>query len=123
MKFVVIAGTFLITASLLIGGLYYPDSPLMWLASTTISFAVIRGIILALLGVLLVVRPPRPLYLRALIGAVAAALGATVVWLTATYMIQPIDTVVFIEVAIVFGIEALEVHATRHHTGLRGANA
>lgn len=123
MKYVVIAGTFLITASLLIGGLYYPNSPLMWLASTTTSFAVIRGAILVLLGVLLIVRPPRPVYVRAIIGAAATALLVSAVWFTATYMIQPIDTVVFIEVAIIFGIEALETRLPRRVTALRGAQA
>lgn len=123
MKYVVIAGTFLITASLLIGGVYYPNSPLMWLASTSTSFAVIRGAILVLLGALLVVRPPRPLYLRAIIGAAATALLVSALWFTTTYMIQPIDTVVFVEVAIVFGIEALEVRAPQRTTIARRATA
>lgn len=108
MKRVVIVGTFLITASLLVGGLYYPDSPLMWLASTSTGFAVLRSAALIWLAVLLVTHPPRPFYLRALLGAGAVGLLATVIWLTKTYVMQPIDTVVFVEIAIISGIEALE---------------
>lgn len=108
MKRVVIVGTFLITASLLVGGLYYPDSPLMWLASTSTGFAVLRAIALVWLAVLLVTHPPRPAYLRMLLGAGAVGLLGASLWLTKTYVMQPIDTVVFIELAIISGIEALE---------------
>lgn len=108
MKRLLILGTFLITASLLVGGLYFPNAAPMWLASTSEGFAVIRGGILILLGALLWIEPPRPLYLRIVTGATAVALMATVLWMTAVYMLQPIDTVVLVEVAIVFGIEALE---------------
>lgn len=123
MKQVVIVGTFLITASLLVGGLYYPDSPMMWLASTSTGFAIIRAAVLVLLGTLLWVEPPRPFYIRAIIGGAAAALLVTVIWLTQNYTLEPIDTVVFIEVAIVFGIEALEAGLPRRAAPRRGVLA
>lgn len=108
MKKITIVGTLLITASLFVGGIYFPDAPLMWLASTSIWFELLRAAMMAALVTLLIVEPPRPKTLRYAIGGIAAGLFAITIALSQYYIIQPIDTMVLIEVALVLGIEALE---------------
>lgn len=108
MKKTLIVGTILLTASLLIGGVYHPNFPLMWLAGTSIEIQAIRAGLIVILGVLLFSNPPRMLYFRFAIAAVAAVLSIATVELLVTYQINLIDAVVFMEIAVIFGIEALE---------------
>lgn len=109
MKKLLIVGTMLLVSALFIGTLYFPNAPLMWLAGTSIGYEVLRGVAIVLLGTLLFSNPPRALYIRYTIGASAAVLGIATTVLAVTYAIQLIDTIVFMEVAVIFGIEALEL--------------
>lgn len=109
MKKTLIVGTILLTTALLVSGTYFPNSPVMWLAGTSIGFEIIRAGLIVILAVLLFSHPPRALYLRYIIGAVAAALGVATVTLVLNYTINLFDMIIFIETAIIFGIEALEI--------------
>lgn len=111
MKKTLIGATILLTAALLLGGIYYPNSPLMWLAGTSIIYAVLRAILIIILGVLLFSNPPRAYLFRYGIGLVAVVLGVATAVCALTYKINIVDAVVFIEIAIIFGIEALEAPA------------
>jgi len=113
MKETLIIGTMLFTAVLLFGGIYFPNSPLMWLASTSLWFEIIRAGLIVMLGILLFSKPPRALYLRCAFGAIALVLGIVTVMFLVTYKINLIDAVVFIEIAVIFCLEALE--ATEEH--------
>lgn len=108
MKKSLILGTILLTSALLIGGVYFPNYPLMWLAGTSMSFEVVRAVLIVLLGILLFSNPPRALMFRYLIGGMAVSLIVVIGILTATYKINVIDIIVFSEIAVIFGIEALE---------------
>lgn len=108
MKQVLIITTTLLIGAMLFDGVYYPDSPLMWLASTAIIYAFIRlGLMVILLG-LLAFRPPRSLQARVFLGSVAGVLGIVTLVLVGQYNIAFLDAIVFIEVAIILMIEALE---------------
>lgn len=108
MKQVLIITTILLIGAMLFDGVYYPDSPLMWLASTATAYAFIRlGIISILLG-LLAFRPPRSLQTRVFLGSAASVLGISTIILLGRYDIAFLDAIVFIEVAIILMIEALE---------------
>ncbi|HEX7484041.1 MAG TPA: hypothetical protein VF281_02715 [Candidatus Saccharimonadales bacterium] len=108
MKQVLIITTTLLIGAMLFDGLYYPNSPLMWLASTDTVYAYVRlGLMICLLG-LLVFRPPRLFYNRVFLGVLAGGLAAITCVLVGEYTIEFLDAIIFIEVAIIFMIEALE---------------
>lgn len=96
---------------MLFSGLYQPDAPLMWLASTSSNYAYMRVALIAVLLTLLVTNPPRSGYSRVFLGAFSAALGLSTIILSSWYAIDLLDAVVFVEVAIIFMIEALEAKA------------
>ncbi len=98
----------LFTTLLFIGGLYFPNDPVMWIASTTTQYESLRGVLIALLLVLLFSHPPRALLFRWFIGALAAGLLLATISSLLSYSMKLLDAVVFVEIAIIFGIEALE---------------
>ncbi|MBL8160287.1 hypothetical protein JNJ66_07585 [Candidatus Saccharibacteria bacterium] len=110
MKQLMILLTLVITAAMLISGVFFPDSPLMWLGSTAPEYAGLRGGIIAMLIVLLCTKPPRALWLRSLLLAVAVALAGASLVQAMNYQLQLFDAALFIEVAIILAIEALEGH-------------
>lgn len=103
----------ILVIALLIGGIYYPGSFMMSLAGTDTLYSLIRGAIVVLLIGLLVTNPPRSYVLRAIIGVWSVLLAATSVQLLYSYRVNILDAIVFIEIAIIFAIEALE---TRRRT-------
>lgn len=103
-----IATTFMIVSALLIGGLYYPDSFAMNLADKSLMFAVLRAVLGVLLVGLLVTDPPRSLILRSVIGTTSVLLVIISTYLLLNFQMFLLDAVVFLQVAIIFGIEALE---------------
>lgn len=108
MKQVLIITTTLLIGAMLFDGVYNPDSPLMWLASTATAYAYVRlGLMVILLG-LLAFRPPRSFQARVFLGSVAGILGLSTFMLVGQYSIEFLDAIVFIEVAIILMLEALE---------------
>lgn len=108
MKRLLIAGTIILTTALLLGGIYYPDDPFMWLASTSTNFEVIRAGLIALLAVLFFADPPRAIFFRVILAACASVLVIGTLWMLSTYTMYLIDAIMFVEIAIIFGVEALE---------------
>lgn len=109
MKKSLIVGTILLTASLLVGGIWFPNIPLMWLAGTSLDFTIVRIASIAILAVLLFSNPPRALYVRYIIGASGVLLAALTVGFLLTFHINLVDAIVFGEIATILGIEALEL--------------
>lgn len=108
MKKLLIVGTILLTGTLLVSGTYFPDFPLLWMAGNSIVIELVRATMIVILSVLLFSNPPRSLYLRYSIGAISLLLCATTAALMLHYKISPVDAVLFLEIAVIFGIEALE---------------
>lgn len=106
---VLIGWTLVFIAALLLTGLYYPQSLLMAFAGSGTAYIIIRAVIMVLLIGLLVTHPPRSLLFRTMLGVWAVALSVLVGQLLLSYQIHILDAVVFIEVAIIFAIEALEM--------------
>jgi len=99
---------FICLGILLVFGLAAPDSPVMWLASTSTTFAAIRTVLMIILIWLIVTEPPRNVYLRLLTGA---ASGLLVIWgLNAFYsnQLQLVDFLSLMPAAIAAGIDVLE---------------
>jgi hypothetical protein len=106
-KLLIVITTFLVSA-MLFSGLYQPDAPLMWLASTSIYYAYMRAALIIVLVTLLVTSPPRSGYFRLFLAAFSSALAISTILLSYWYAISLLDAVIFIEVAIIFMIESLE---------------
>ena len=111
-KLLTIITTFLVGA-MLFNGLYQPEVPLMWLASTTVNYAYMRAALVVVLIMLLVTRPPRSPYFRTFLMAFSSALFLSTVLLLNWYAIGIMDAVIFIEVSIILMIEGLEATPSR----------
>lgn len=107
-----ITTTLVFVSALFIGGVYYPESFAMILADTTMSFAILRAILCILLIILLVTNPPRSLAIRTAVGTSALFLVVVTLQLLLNFQMHLLDAVVFMQVAIIFGIEALETRNT-----------
>ena len=102
----------LITASLLIVLLFdvfhiYTD-PTSLAPVGSIGFEAARLLTAMLLFFLLVTDPPRALAFRIVLGISAVAIVTTAVYSFLAYQLGFIDTVLYLEVAIILGLEALE---------------
>lgn len=115
LKKVLIVVTTLLVGAMLFDGLYQKDAPLMWLASTDVTYAYVRIILIATLVTLLLSSPPRPTNFRLLLGAIATVLLGSTILLSATYAMAVLDAAVFAEVAVIFMIEALETNTMKVH--------
>jgi hypothetical protein len=105
--------TLLITTALLIGGIFYPNDFFMHFAASSPLYTVLRISIIAILVGLLLTNPPRAVAFRTIVASWAALLGALSINLLVTYQVNLFDIVVFLELAVIFSIEALEPGATR----------
>jgi hypothetical protein len=111
-KLLIIATTFLVGA-MLFDGLYQPEAPLMWLAATTVNYAYMRAALIVVLVMLLVTTPPRSVHFRTFLAAFSSALFIGTIVLSYGYVIELLDAIVFIEVAIICMIEAVEANPVR----------
>lgn len=107
-KRLLIIVTVFLVGIMLFDSLYYKDAPLMWLASTSLDYAYMRTVLVIVLISLFVSSPPRSQHFRLFLGSFALALFGSTLWLSLSYAIDLLDTVIFIEVAIIFMLEALE---------------
>lgn len=109
MKNLIVGATALLVLLLLIGGVFFPNTLEMRLADTSSAYALIRVTILALLITILVTNPPRSRALRAVLGAWAVLLAALASSVVVSYSVELFDAIVFLQVAVILGIEALEI--------------
>lgn len=106
----------LLYVTLLLGACFmFPHSFLTSVADPSLGYAVLRGVIIALLISLLVTKPPRSRKLRAVIGAGSVLFGMMAIQSIFNYDMRLLDSVVFMEVAIILGIEALETRVVHVH--------
>lgn len=100
--------TLLFVTLLYVGGIYFPNTFLMSLADTSHTYTFLRGAIIVLLLSILITNPPRSFALRAMIGSWSFLLAIQSVEVLFSYKLRLLDSLVFMEVAIILGIEALE---------------
>lgn len=100
--------TIVTTALLLVGGIYAPEHPMMWLASTSQDFAIIRSVIMVALLGLLFTQPPRNVIFRGLLGGLAVVLVTLTGLQVNNYSILILDVFTFLQAAIIFTIAAIE---------------
>lgn len=113
MRKILITATIILIGTLLLCGLYLPDTPLMWMASTAPGYVYVRGGLVGVLISLLVTQPPRAYFVRVALGMVALTGGIVTLYLLFTDQLYVADAVVLLEVAIICGLEALESTSPR----------
>ena len=103
-----IGGTLVFVLILMAGVALYPSSILTAFAGSSAGYMMLRIVVAILLVGLLFTTPPRTKLFRAMLGVWAFALAVTAGQLLLNYQLYLLDAVLFLEVAIIFGIEALE---------------
>jgi len=86
----------------------FPESPYMWLATSSPNFTLLRIILITLIATLLITAPVFDHHLHGLLGIFA---GSMIIWaLLSTYdnHLQILDSLSFLAAGISLGIEALE---------------
>lgn len=100
--------TLMFVAMLFVGSIYFTDTLLISLADTSPTYQLLRAAIVVLLISILVTNPPRSLKLRSMIGAWSFLLGLQAIESLFSYQLRLLDGILFLEVAIILAIEALE---------------
>lgn len=108
MKQLLIVGTILLLAAMMIGAQFTGDNLLSVVWSSAIEYQVVRFILIAMLLGLLFSTPPRSARFRTVLAIVSAALLGGSAVLLLNYQMYALDAVVFIEIAIILAIEAIE---------------
>lgn len=100
--------TFFGFSILLVFGLLDPNSPIMWLASTSIEFAILRFVVVAILFAMFVTNPPRNVMFRRVVGTICVVLAAWALFATYENSIKILDTMMILESTIICGLMVLE---------------
>lgn len=100
--------TFIGFSILLIFGFVNPDSPVMWLASTSIEFTILRLVLIAILFAMFVTNPPRNVIFRAVVGATCMVLAGWALFATYENSMKILDTMMILESTIICGLMVLE---------------
>lgn len=106
-----ITATLVLVAAMSLGAAGYADTLLSQLIDTSAAYQAIRAGVGVLLVSLLITHAPRSAVFRVALGVWALALAVTAFQLLLTYQMNFLDAVVFTELAIIFGIEALETRS------------
>ncbi len=106
-KLILVLSSIGLTLTLLMG-LYDPSNSVMWLASTTDNFTILRAALLVVIFTLLFTEPPRNKYLRAFIGLLSVVLVSSSLGAFYDNHMQALDAFLLIAVGISSGITVLE---------------
>ena len=99
---------FVILVMMSVGAVMEPQNPVFLLASVTTPYQYVRGALIVILVIQFVTRPPRRVWLRLLLGGIAAAAMVWAVQQTYSYHMQVFDTFVILGASIAIIITALE---------------
>lgn len=97
-------------------GLVAPESPVMWLSSTSLGFALLRFLMMVVLASLLATHPPRNIYMRMFVGSFALALGGWAILGFYNYSVLPMDLLSMLQFSISTGLIVLESEKIRLET-------
>lgn len=93
---------------LFVFGLTNPDSPVMWMASTSINFAIVRAVLITVLVALIITNPPRNVHFRYFVGIFSAILTSWALNATYNNEMQILDTLSILEFSVCAGLIVLE---------------
>ncbi len=111
MKKFLIISTSLIALALLLGEVFYPNFPLVWMASEGVGYVLIRAAIVVTLTILFYSGGIKSaIFKQVLLVGASALLGLTTALLIADSL-SFADGIIFVEAAIVLTLEVLEAPA------------
>lgn len=93
---------------LLVFGIHDPDNPMVWMASTSEEFVLLRGFLIVVLLGLLVTHPPRNVFFRSFVGLLSVSLAGWASYATYNNEMKFLDTMALLQFSISAGIVALE---------------
>jgi amino acid transporter len=108
MNRLVFSGSLACVIFLLVATYAFPTNSILWLAGTTTGYTIFRFAMAGMLLAVLFTAPPRRMYMRVLMGSLGLILVGCGVWLSLGDSMHLLDIVLFLELGIAFGIEALE---------------
>jgi len=112
-------GKFLIFLSMVIllimsiGASVAPQNPIFWLASVTATYQHIREVLIGILLIQFVTRPPRHTWFRLLTGSATIATMSWVIQQTYNYHMLPLDSLSILGASIAIVITSLERKANK----------
>lgn len=89
-------------------GIADPNNPVVWLASTSTNFGILRIALIAVLLALLLTNPPRNIYFRGFVTILSTTLVAWSLGATYANEMKFLDTLSLLQVSISAGLIALE---------------
>jgi hypothetical protein len=104
----IFSGSLFSVIFLMVGTYLFPNQPVMWLAGTSLFYTVLRAMMAVTLLAVLFTEPPRKLYIRLIMGLLGAALVGIGLAMSMSETMHILDVLLFLEVGVAFGIEALE---------------
>ncbi len=108
MNKIVLAASFIGISLLFTLGLLDPTNPAVWLASTSIQFAVVRFILLMAFGLMLITTPPRTPFVRKTLAMLVTVVAAFAISATYQNQMKILDTITLLEFSVSAGIVVLE---------------
>lgn len=113
MKRILIAGTATFLLAIMIGTAVAQDNLVQAFASSEPVLQVIRLLLIGLLASLFFTSPPRNIYFRLILGVCSVFLAVGSIAMLVDYYMLVLDTLIFIEIAIIFVINAIESPASQ----------
>lgn len=100
--------SFIGTAILVAGAAFWPNNPVFWLASSAYVYQNIRILLLVIIAVQLLTKPPRSVIFRIIAGSIAIIIGAGAIAGTLKGHMLLLDTFAFLQAAFAIATVALE---------------
>lgn len=107
----IITGTLFSSLFLNFAAYFAPMYPVTWFASVSPEFALLRGVLAALLVGLLLTNPPRKIYFRAILGLAAVITLAIASVFMVQFKIAIFDFLLLMLVSTIFVLTAIEPDA------------
>lgn len=88
----------------------FPENSILWLASTSVDYAIFRASMILVLLTIMFSSPPRHFYTRVALGTLAVGLVGYGLSLSLSDSMHLLDITLFFALGFSFGIEALELN-------------
>lgn len=100
--------SFFSLALLVVGTALWPQDPTFWLASNSASYQHVREVLMSVILLQLLTRPPRHVIFRFMAGAIAVSVGFWSLIASNAFSMHFMDTLGFMSAAVAVFITALE---------------
>lgn len=101
-------GLIIILLALIVGSFAIPNAPIMWFASTTTTYTIMRFMLIAALIILIFTEPPRSHSIRAGLGGMSITLALWTLAEIYSNHLHMWDFMAFLLAAVILALESLE---------------